>query len=115
MIPLSALPIVLLLSIFVSFPSSSTAFLGISTYRQMSRTGNDATVSHSRNSFLQMNVFEDAFRFFTNLDKEASAKHILMTGTDAPDKLTLVKKELETVPPTDLSTAFSELASKVSR
>jgi hypothetical protein len=31
-------------------------------------------------SSLKMNFFEDAFRFFSNLNKEASAKHILMKG-----------------------------------
>lgn len=29
---------------------------------------------------LQMNFFEDAARFFSNLNKEASAKHILIKG-----------------------------------
>jgi peptidyl-prolyl cis-trans isomerase C len=61
---------------------------------------------------VNMNIFEDAYRFFTNLKKEASAKHILMTGSGASDKLRLLKTELETA--TDLNTAFSELASKVS-
>lgn len=60
---------------------------------------------------LKMNVVSDAFRFFTNLDKEASAKHILMTGSNAVDRLSIIRKELENS--TDLSVAFSEIASKV--
>lgn len=59
-----------------------------------------------------MNFFDDAFRFFSNMNKEASAKHILIKGQGASAKLELLKKELEGAP--DLSVAFSELASKVS-
>lgn len=59
-----------------------------------------------------MNFFEDAARFFTNMNKEASAKHILMKGDDARTKLVTLKAELEQAD--DVSTAFSELASKVS-
>eukprot|EP00599_Poterioochromonas_sp_BG-1_P004408 CAMPEP_0173153384 /NCGR_PEP_ID=MMETSP1105-20130129/12827_1 /TAXON_ID=2985 /ORGANISM="Ochromonas sp., Strain BG-1" /LENGTH=203 /DNA_ID=CAMNT_0014069307 /DNA_START=42 /DNA_END=653 /DNA_ORIENTATION=- len=101
----------LLLALFL-FNAISSAFrssqlIGISR--------REVTGSSSGLLRLQMNVFEDAFRFFTNLDKEASAKHILMTSADAPEKLAIVKKELEAVPPGDLSTAFSELATKVSQ
>ena len=67
--------------------------------------------SRSRNSVVKMNFFEDATRFFTNLNKEASAKHILMTGPDASKKLSILKTELESSE--DISAAFSELASKV--
>jgi hypothetical protein len=35
---------------------------------------------HTKNNHLQMNFFEDAFRFLGNLNKEASAKHILIKG-----------------------------------
>ncbi len=65
----------------------------------------------STKSTFTMNFFEDAFRFFSNLNKEASAKHILMTGPEASKKLTILKEELKGA--TDLSTAFSELAMKV--
>jgi hypothetical protein len=62
-------------------------------------------------SELKMNFLEDAVRFFSNMKKEASAKHILMTGPGATEKLILIKSELEGV--ADLSDAFSVLASKV--
>jgi peptidyl-prolyl cis-trans isomerase C len=65
-----------------------------------------------RRNTLQMNFFEDAFRFFANMKKEASAKHILIKGSDASVKLEILKKELAGAE--DLSAAFSELASKVS-
>lgn len=60
---------------------------------------------------LQMNFFSDAARFLTNLNKEASAKHILMTGPEASRKLTILKEELRDSK--DISAAFSELAAKV--
>lgn len=70
-------------------------------------------VSHYKSSSsLQMNFFEDAFRFFSNMKKEASAKHILVKGPDAAAKLTSIKAELEASP--DVSAAFSEMASKFS-
>jgi hypothetical protein len=58
-----------------------------------------------------MNFFEDAFKFVTNMKKEASAKHILISGADAYQKLEMLKTELESA--TEISTAFSELAAKV--
>ena len=60
---------------------------------------------------IKMNFFEDAVRFFSNMKKEASAKHILIKGAGATDKLNILKAELAGVE--DLSAAFSELASKV--
>ena len=42
-----------------------------------------------------MNFFDDAFRFFSNLNKEASAKHILLKGSDGFKKLELLKAELK--------------------
>ena len=60
---------------------------------------------------LKMNFFEDAMRFFSNMKKEASAKHILIKGAGAVEKLNVIKAELVGVE--DLSGAFSELASKV--
>jgi hypothetical protein len=68
-------------------------------------------VTLQRKSSLQMNIFSDAFRFLTNLNKEATARHILMTGPDASSKLAKLKEELQTTP--DLQTAFGELASRV--
>ena len=52
----------------------------------MPRTTGKTTQSHlienkyvsQKTSQLQMNFFEDAVRYFTNLNKEASAKHILI-------------------------------------
>jgi len=63
-------------------------------------------------NFLQMNFFEDAARFFSNMNKEASAKHILVKGPGASAKLATLKAEL--VGAADLSAAFSEVAAKVS-
>ena len=60
---------------------------------------------------LSMNVFGDALRFFSNLNKEASAKHILLKGPDASKKLQILKGELQNS--TNISDAFSELAEKV--
>jgi hypothetical protein len=45
------------------------------------------------------------------MNKEASAKHILISGPDASKKLEILKAELEGAQ--DVSAAFSELASKV--
>ena len=58
-----------------------------------------------------MGFIDDAFRFFTNLNKEASAKHILIKGPDASKKLNLLKAELANS--TDISEDFSKLALKV--
>lgn len=80
------------------------------------RTSNTLTTSPRRDvqrtSELRMNIVNDAFRFFSNMNKEASAKHILISGPEAVSKLNLIKNELVGVE--DLSNAFSELASKVS-
>jgi hypothetical protein len=99
-----------LLAIFasaVAFAPSRSRY-GVAAIRQ----GNFNSVGRtSARTDLKMNFFEDAFRFFTNMNKEASAKHILIKGPDASKKLELLKKELETAE--DLSAAFSELAAKV--
>ena len=58
-----------------------------------------------------MNFLGDAFRFFKNMKKEASAKHILVKGPDASSKLQILKEELESAE--DISTAFSDIAAKV--
>lgn len=72
-------------------------------------------VAHmQRKSSLKMNFVQDAFRFLTNLKKEASAKHILKTGSNANEQLSVLKKELEGLSGDDLSNAFSEIAAKVS-
>jgi hypothetical protein len=81
-----------------------------STTRAFSGSIYQNKVLHSR-STLQMNFFEDAVRFFSNMKKEASAKHILIKGPDAVSKLSIIKGELEGVE--DLSAAFSDLAAKV--
>lgn len=60
---------------------------------------------------LQMNFFSDAVRFFGNLNKEASAKHILIKGDDADSKLAIIKQELQDAP--NVAVAFSEIAAKV--
>ena len=60
---------------------------------------------------MQMNIFGDAIRFFSNLNKEASAKHILIKGPGANAKLEKIKEEILSAP--DISLAFSEIASKV--
>lgn len=83
----------------------------------VSKQYQDNNISQNRKAqhnikYLQMNFFDDAFRFFGNMNKEASAKHILIKGQGASAKLELLKKELEGA--SDLSAAFSELASKVS-
>lgn len=75
------------------------------------KSNNMIARSSSGKSSLQMNFFGDAVKFFTNLNKEASAKHILMKGPDASKKLQILKNELESA--TDLSAAFSDLAAKV--
>lgn len=61
---------------------------------------------------LSMNFFDDAMRFFSNMNKEASAKHILIKGSSATQKCEEYKAALEGQE--DLSNAFSELAAKVS-
>ena len=66
----------------------------------------------NKNVDLKMGFIDDAFRFFTNLNKEASAKHILVKGSDAVKKLELLKLEL--VNSTNISEDFSKLAAKVS-
>jgi hypothetical protein len=88
----------------------STNGFAISANRAFSTVSYQKQVSHSR-STLQMNFFEDAVRFFSNMKKEASAKHILISGPDAVSKLSIIKGEL--VGAEDLSEAFSVLAAKV--
>jgi peptidyl-prolyl cis-trans isomerase C len=70
------------------------------------------TLSRYNKNNLQMNFFGDAFRFFSNMNKEASAKHILMKGPDAAQKLKEVKEEL--LKAEDLNAAFSDMAAKIS-
>lgn len=68
----------------------------------------------TKTTSIQMNIFNDAFRFFTNMNKQASAKHILIKGpqSQAIEKLKILKDELNASK--DINLAFSELASKVS-
>ena len=58
-----------------------------------------------------MNFFDDAFRYFSQLNKEASAKHILIKGPDGEKKCLQLKQQL--VGATDVSASFSELAAQV--
>lgn len=85
-----------------AFMVSPRSMSGISYQRQSVRVTKNA---------IKMNFFEDAVRFFSNMKKEASAKHILIKGAGATEKLNILKAELVGVE--DLSAAFSELASKV--
>lgn len=94
--------IALTISLANGFMVSSSRAFAVSPYQQQ--------ISHSRVT-IKMNFFEDAVRFFSNMKKEASAKHILIKGPDAVSKLMIIKGELEGVE--DLSAAFSELAAKV--
>lgn len=80
----------------------------INNYKYNTKTSKTTTTS------IQMNIFNDAFRFFTNMNKQASAKHILIKGpqVQAIEKLKILKDELNASK--DINLAFSELASKVS-
>jgi hypothetical protein len=86
-----------------SIKLSTKSFVSQNTNRIISRK--------SSNNPLKMNFFSDAARFFTNLNKEASAKHILIKGANADSKLLKIKEELEAAD--DVSAAFSEIAAKV--
>mmetsp|Transcript_12521 Transcript_12521/g.12134 ORF Transcript_12521/g.12134 Transcript_12521/m.12134 type:complete len:168 (+) Transcript_12521:108-611(+) len=101
------------LTIFIVLTIAITtinAFM-ITPSRRMSVSFSQKQISSSR-STLKMNFFEDAVRFFSNMKKEASAKHILIKGPGAVEKLNILKGELGGAE--DLSAAFSELASKTS-
>jgi peptidyl-prolyl cis-trans isomerase C len=65
-----------------------------------------------KSSSLQMNFFDDAFRYFSQLNKEASAKHILIKGENAVKRCNELKGEL--AESSDVSVTFSELAAKYS-
>ena len=64
---------------------------------------------------LQMNFFEDAVRFFGNMNKEASAKHILIKGDSEVARKKLKELKTELASAEDLSQAFSDLAAQVSQ
>lgn len=87
-------------------------FAGRSSMITSHSADNFATARRIKHGEIKMNIFEDAFRFFGNMDKEASAKHILIKGPDASEKLSILKADLENAE--DVSSAFSELAAKVS-
>lgn len=92
-----------------------TFVLAVNGFMRSSRTTSSPAQqisTRTRRSNVQMNVINDAFRFFSNMKKEASAKHILVSGPGATEKLNVIKAELDGVE--DLSNAFSELAAKVS-
>ena len=58
-----------------------------------------------------MNFIQDAFKYFSQLNKEASAKHILIKGPNGRSRCEEIKKELSSAE--DINVAFSELAAKV--
>ena len=104
-----------LLLVATMFPSVASFGLAPRSIVARSITSSGVRLQPSsvvRRNEMQMNFFEDAFRFFSNMKKEASAKHILIKGPDAVSKLQILKQELEGA--ADLSAAFSEVASKVS-
>eukprot|EP01041_Mallomonas_annulata_P003458 gene3458-6884_t len=70
------------------------------------------SVSGTRRSTLQMNFFEDAVKFFSNMNKEASAKHILVKGPGGLARCEEIKAAL--LESENLSEAFSEYALKFS-
>ncbi len=61
---------------------------------------------------LHMNFFSDAIKYFSNLKMEASAKHILLKGDGARERLLALKSELLAAP--DVLTAFTEAARNAS-
>mmetsp|Transcript_24930 Transcript_24930/g.25147 ORF Transcript_24930/g.25147 Transcript_24930/m.25147 type:complete len:155 (-) Transcript_24930:165-629(-) len=65
-----------------------------------------------RRSNVQMNFLEDAVKFFSNMNKEASAKHILIKGPEGKSKCEELKTSLKEAE--NLSESFSELALKFS-
>ena len=88
----------------------SQAFRPTTRINSIARNANSHAIMTTRS--LKMNFFEDATRFFSNMNKEASAKHILVKGAGAVSKCEEYKTALEGT--TDLSNSFSELAAKVS-
>jgi hypothetical protein len=60
---------------------------------------------------LKMNFFEDAVKFFANMNKEASAKHILIKGPQGSAKCAEIKESLLSAE--NISETFSEYAQKV--
>ena len=67
-----------------AFTIDSSGRMGFSSLVRNKNTGdvNRVTIGQKKylqkSSSLQMNFFEDAFRYFSQLNKEASAKHILI-------------------------------------
>ncbi len=110
--------LVTLVLVSVSGFGFGSSRMGVKSQSQKQSSSTLSFSSHSglgnrgRTCELQMNFFEDASRFFSNMNKEASAKHILMKGSDARTKLNTLKNELAEAE--DLSAAFSDLAAKVS-
>ena len=87
------LQIVFLVLIIVTTLNNVNSFRACVGSRALlsSRTG-PIIITHQRTNSkqstqLQMNFFSDAVRFFTNLNKEASAKHILIKGPGITLKL----------------------------
>ena len=67
-----------------AFTIGSSGRIGVSSLvrNKNARDVNRVTIEQKKylqkSSSLQMNFFEDAFRYFSQLNKEASAKHILI-------------------------------------
>ena len=91
---------------------AKSPFVTSSSQTILSKSSSYSSIQQIKNTNeLKMGFVDDAFRFFTNLNKEASAKHILIKGPDASKKLNLLKAELANS--TDISEDFSKLALKV--
>ena len=105
------LTLVLLLCIFSVSSSFRTPCTSIVNQYNVKAFSGRSIARKQPATTISMNIVSDAFRFFSNMNKEASAKHILMSGPNANDKLSLLKGELDAAE--DLSNAFSELAAKV--
>jgi parvulin-like peptidyl-prolyl isomerase len=117
---LKCLSLISLLSSILCFHHTSIIMTKQMTTNNLNNNNNihnfkyNTKPSKTTSSSIQMNIFSDAFRFFTNMNKQASAKHILIKGPQiqAIDKLKILKDELNASK--DINLAFSELASKVS-
>lgn len=96
------------LIVVMTFLSTTKSF---NNRLQLTRNSYSTRFLTHRETYVKMSIFEDAFRFFSNLNKEASAKHILIKSSNANEVLMKVKTEIESAD--DVSLAFSEIASKV--
>ena len=98
--------------VLISTEVESFGISGSTRMKGVFRSGDASVERSTTRTQLEMNFFNDAVRFFSNMNKEASAKHILIKGSGAEAKCQEYAASLEGAE--DLSTAFSELAAKVS-